>query len=310
MLNIFITVLPVFLIIGAGYAVMWRRLITKDVIDALAQFAQKFAIPCLLFLAVAELDLKAYFNIPLFASYYIPAGLIFMIGGFTGYLLFNRTPAQAVAVGFTVLFSNMVLLGFTIMERAYGVDALSTNYALASVHVLFCYIIGITCMETLRSNGVGIILIISSVFKAIFRNTLALGLILGFIFNFSGIILPETLIVSLEMMARSALPVALFALGGVLYRYKLSSNLPEVGAVAIIKLFIFPILVYIMGTYVFELETSVRNSAVIIAAMPPGINTYIFASMYNRAQQTAATSIVICTGLSIFTITAWLAFLN
>ena len=310
MLNIFITVLPVFLIIGAGYAVMWRRLITKDVIDALAQFAQKFAIPCLLFLAVAELDLKAYFNIPLFASYYIPASLIFIIGGFTGYLLFNRTPAQAVAVGFTVLFSNMVLLGFTIMERAYGVDALSTNYALASVHVLFCYIIGITCMETLRANGHGVILIIGSVFKAIFQNTLALGLILGFTFNFSGIILPETLSVVLEMMARSALPVALFALGGALYRYKLSSNLPEVGAVAIIKLFIFPTLVYIMGTYVFELEASVRNSAVLIAAMPPGINTYIFASMYNRAQKTAATSIVICTGLSIFTITAWLAFLN
>jgi len=310
MLNIFITVLPVFLIIGAGYAVMWRRLLTKDVIDALAMFAQKFAIPCLLFLAVAELDLKAYFNIPLFASYYIPASLIFIIGGFTGYLLFNRTPAQAVAVGFTALFSNMVLLGLTIMERAYGVEALSTNYALASVHVLFCYIIGITCMETLRANGHGVILIIGSVFKAIFQNTLALGLILGFTFNFSGIILPETLSVVLEMMARSALPVALFALGGALYRYKLSSNLPEVGAVAIIKLFIFPTLVYIMGTYVFELEASVRNSAVLIAAMPPGINTYIFASMYNRAQKTAATSIVICTGLSIFTITAWLAFLN
>ena len=310
MLNIFITVLPVFLIIGAGYAVMWRRLLTKDVIDALAMFAQKFAIPCLLFLAVAELDLKAYFNIPLFASYYIPASLIFIIGGFTGYLLFNRTPAQAVAVGFTALFSNMVLLGLTIMERAYGVEALSTNYALASVHVLFCYIIGITCMETLRANGHGVILIIGSVFKAIFQNTLALGLILGFSFNFSGIILPETLSVVLEMMARSALPVALFALGGALYRYKLSSNLPEVGAVAIIKLFIFPTLVYIMGTYVFELEASVRNSAFLIADMPPGINTYIFASMYNRAQKTAATSIVICTGLSIFTITAWLAFLN
>ena len=51
-------------------------------------------------------------------------------------------------------------------------------------------------------------------------------------------------------------------------------------------------------------------SAVLIAAMPPGINTYIFASMYNKAQQTAATSIVICTGLSIFTITAWLTFLG
>jgi malonate transporter len=49
---------------------------------------------------------------------------------------------------------------------------------------------------------------------------------------------------------------------------------------------------------------------VLIAAMPPGINTYIFASMYNRAQQTSATSIVVCTGLSVFTITAWLTFLG
>jgi predicted permease len=112
------------------------------------------------------------------------------------------------------------------------------------------------------------------------------------------------------MMARSGLPLALFALGGVLYRYEIRTNIPEVSAVAIIKLFIFPVLVYIMGTHVFELQTSVRNSAVLIAAMPPGINTYIFASLYNRAQQTAATSIVVCTGLSVFTITAWLTFLG
>lgn len=165
-------------------------------------------------------------------------------------------------------------------------------------------------METVHANGNGIKKIVNSVFKAIFRNTLALGLILGFVFNFTGFGLPEAFSVALEMMARSALPVALFALGGVLYRYEIKSNLPEVGAVAIIKLFIFPILVYLMATYIFDLHTSIRNSAVLIAAMPPGINTYIFASMYNKAQQTAATSIVICTGLSIFTITAWLTFLG
>ena len=76
------------------------------------------------------------------------------------------------------------------MERAYGVEALSTNYALASVHVLFCYIIGIACMETVHANGNGIKKIVNSVFKAIFRNTLALGLILGFVFkiNFGSIL--------------------------------------------------------------------------------------------------------------------------
>jgi predicted permease len=310
MLEIFITVLPVFLIIAAGYGAMWRGLLSNDAVDALAKFAQKFAIPCLLFLAVAQLDLKAYFNVPLFATYYLPAALIFTIGGMVGFLFFKRTPAQSVAVGFTTLFSNMVLLGLPIMERAYGTEALSTNYALASVHVLFCYIIGITCMEVLRADGHGPIAIFRAVTNAIFHNALALGLILGFAFNFSGIAMPDTLEAALEMMARSALPVALFALGGVLHRYKLNSNLPEVAAVGTIKLLLFPALVYIMGTHVFHLPVGVRNSTVIIAAMPPGINAYIFASMYNRAQQTAATSVVICTAISVFTITAWLAFLG
>ena len=49
MLSIFITVLPVFLIIGTGYIVMWRKLMSESSIDALALFAQKYAIPCLLF---------------------------------------------------------------------------------------------------------------------------------------------------------------------------------------------------------------------------------------------------------------------
>jgi predicted permease len=310
MLSIFITVLPVFLIIVAGYAAVWRALLSDDAVDALAKFAQKFAIPCLLFLAVARLDLKAFFNVPLFASYYLPAALSFVIGGMVGYLFFKRTPAQSVAVGFTTLFSNMVLLGLPIMERAYGTEALSTNYALASVHVLFCYIIGITCMEFLRADGHGPIAIVRAVTNAIFHNALALGLILGFAFNFSGIAMPDTLEAALEMMAQSALPVALFALGGVLRRYKFNSNLPEVAAVGIIKLILFPTMVYIMGTHVFDLPVGVRNSTVIIAAMPPGINAYIFASMYNRAQQTAATSVVICTAISVFTITGWLAFLG
>ena len=286
MLSIFITVLPVFLIIGTGYIVMWRKFMLESTIDALAMFAQKYAIPCLLFLAVANLDLKKYFNISLFASYYIPATIIFILGCITGYLFFKRSADEAVSVGFTTLFSNMILLGLTIMERAYGVDALSTNYALASVHVLFCYIVGITCMETVHANGNSINEVISSVIKAIFKNTLALGLILGFIFNFSGYALPEALDVTLQMMAKSGLPLALFALGGVLYRYEIRTNIPEVSAVAIIKLFIFPVLVYIMGTHVFELQTSVRNSAVVIAAMPPGINTiYLQVCIIGRNRQ-------------------------
>jgi len=310
MIEILITVLPAFIVIGAGYTAMWNRLMSEDAVDALAKFAQQFAIPCLLFTAVANLDLKAHFNGPVFASYYIPAGMIFVLGCLMGRFMFGRTPAQSVSVGFCTLFSNMVLLGLAILERAYGAESLSTNYALASVHVLFCYGIGITCMEVLRADGAGPVALVQAGLKAIFKNSLAIGLILGFVANLTNLTLPDVLNSALGMMTQSALPVALFALGGVLFRYKLTSNLPEVGGIAVVKLFVFPALVFIAATYVFDVATPVRNSLVMIAAMPPGINTYIFANMYNRAKQTAATSVVICTALSVLTISAWLAFLG
>ncbi len=47
-----------------------------------------------------------------------------------------------------------------------------------------------------------------------------------------------------------------------------------------------------------------------LAAMPPGINGYVFAAMYDRAVGTAASAVVLGTALSLLTITVWLALLG
>jgi predicted permease len=43
--------------------------------------------------------------------------------------------------------------------------------------------------------------------------------------------------------------------------------------------------------------------------MAPGVNTYIFASMYGKAQKVAATSVLVATVLSIFSVWLWLDWL-
>jgi malonate transporter len=45
---------------------------------------------------------------------------------------------------------------------------------------------------------------------------------------------------------------------------------------------------------------------VLTAAMAPGVNAYIFAQMYGRAQRVAASAVLISTGLTIFTASLWL----
>ncbi|MDG1970886.1 MAG: AEC family transporter, partial [Paracoccaceae bacterium] len=62
MLTIFNIVLPVFLVVGAGYAAAKAGIIANVTVDALMKFAQTYAIPCLLFLSIYRLDLGVVFD--------------------------------------------------------------------------------------------------------------------------------------------------------------------------------------------------------------------------------------------------------
>ena len=73
-------VLPVFFIIGFGYAAARAGLLSEGAIDGLMRFSQNFAIPCLLFRSIAELDLSTSFDPGLLLSFYIGAFAGFAAG--------------------------------------------------------------------------------------------------------------------------------------------------------------------------------------------------------------------------------------
>ena len=50
-------ILPVFLVLGFGYLATWKGWFSDSWNEGLTKFTQTFAIPCLLFRAIADLDL-------------------------------------------------------------------------------------------------------------------------------------------------------------------------------------------------------------------------------------------------------------
>jgi hypothetical protein len=60
---------------------------------------------------------------------------------------------------------------------------------------------------------------------------------------------------------------------------------------------------------VFDLSRGPLRSAVITSAMAPGINAYLFASMYGSAKRVAASSVLLGTALTVLTATFWLTVL-
>jgi malonate transporter and related proteins len=304
-------ILPVFLVIGFGYAMASARLIGAEGVDGIMKFAQNFALPCLLFKSVASLDLSAAYDPGLMISFYVGAFSGFAAGFFGARLLFNRPLADAVAIGFACLFSNSLLLGLAITERAYGPDALAGNYAIISIHSPLLYAAGIIMMELARSRGQGLAKaqLATQVARAIFSQPLVIGILCGFAVNLSGQTVPAFVMVAVDMMTRAAIPAALFGLGGVLIRYKPEGDRATIAMICAVSLILHPAVTYGMARFGFGLDTAGLRSATLTAAMAPGVNAYMFASIYGVAMRVNASAVLIATALSILTVWGWLQLL-
>ena len=308
-LTIINIIAPVFIVIGAGYLAVKSKLFSDDMVDGLNKFVVLFAIPCLLFKATSTLDLSAAYNWRVLVSFYSGAAINFVIATTLALKLFHRSPGEAVAIGFGTLFSNLLLLGLSISERAYGVESLDPAYAIISLHAPFCYLLGITAMEFMRARGRSVAGTARTVAKAMFRNSLMIGLALGFAFNLAGLALPQVAQSAVDMIARAALPAALFGLGGVLTRYVVRDTIGEAAMVSSLSLLLHPIITYILCLWL-DVPDATTRSVVLLAAMAPGVNAYLFAAMYNKALNTAASAVILGTAFSVITVSIWLIILG
>lgn len=305
---LFNVIIPVFLVVGAGYLAARRGMIGPQAVDGLSTFAMKFAIPCLLFKAIWTLDLHQGYDPTLLISFYTGNISSFMLGLFGTRLMFRRDWPDCVAIGFVALFSNLLLLGIPITERAYGPGALTSNFVIISLHPVICYGIGVTTMEIVRASGGSLAAAVPSILKAMFSNMLVVAIALGFAANLTGLVLPVPVVDALDLLARAGLPAALFALGGVLVRYKPEGDARIITWLCALSLVWHPSVTWTMGS-LLGLEPAQFRSAVLSAAMPPGVNAFLFSTIYGVGMRVAASTVLIATALSVLSIWFWLSIL-
>ncbi|MBO6717230.1 MAG: AEC family transporter [Rhizobiaceae bacterium] len=310
MLTILVTVAPVFLLIAIGYGGVRSGYLPGAVADALNAYAVRIAVPVLLFRALERLDLAAAFSPPLLVGFYAGAFTCFVIGLLLARRIFKRRPGEAVAVGFAAMFSNSVLLGLAILERSQGVEPLTAAFGIIALHAPLLYAVGMVTMELMRRDGRPLGETLRVAGRSIVVSPLMIGILAGAIVNLTGHWLPEPAMAAVDMIAQTAIPVALVGIGAAMTRYSLSTNLDEAGMVAVLSLVLHPTITFVLVHHIFVLPPEMQRAAVTLAAMPPGMNIYLFAVMYDRAVNLAASAFLLATVASVFTATFWIYVLN
>ena len=308
--KIALLILPVFLLIAAGFISSYLQFLKKNLVDNLAKFFQDFGIPFLLFFNFAILDLNNAFDFRIIFSFYSSMIISFVIISCVSYFIFKQPYMNSITLGFCAMFSNGVLLGLPISELAYGSESLFTNYTIIIGHAPLCYLVGITLIEVIKTERTPFALGLKNTVTAILFNNLAVGILLGIGFNFLDLKFSTNSEELLKKGTTWIIPLALFTMGGVLYYYRIATSYQLPFAIIFTSLLVQPTIVYLLGRYSWGIEIETLRNAVIMAAMAPGLNAYFFANMYDNSKDLVATTILLSTGLTVFSSSFWIYFLS
>jgi len=310
MLEVFFVVAPIFLLMGLGYLAVRFRLYPAEGTKALIGFVNNFATPCLLFQSMLNADFSTAFNPAIIGPFYAGALSVLAIGTLISAKMFRARPGVAVASGFSACFANSILIGFPLVQRAYGDAALPNVFSIISLHAPVLITVATLTIELARRDGRPLHEALGGVALRMVQNPLLWGVALGLIGNLLNLTLVEPVEASVRIMAGAVMPVALFGLGGALNEYRLADSWPQALVMTGLRLVVHPAIAWVLMVPVLGVDPEIARYGVLLAAMPAGINVYVFSTIYNRGVDVAANTVLLTTVLSIFTISGWLLFLG
>lgn len=307
-------VLPVFLLILAGWLSVTVKLLKVETGDAMGEFVFRIAVPVLLFRTIAGAQAGSGTPVKLWIAYFSGVTIAWTIGHLAATRLFGRDRRIGVIAGVSSAFANNVFIGLPLVERLVGEHGIVAVSVLLAVHLPLMMIAGTVLMEEAvrRETGTpgrGIFAVIRQTVINLVQNPLVIGLLAGSALRFSGFSLPPLLDNLTKQVAGIAGPLALLSLGMALKAYGLSGNLGLASVISAFKLLLLPACVFIT-CHMIGLDPQWTAAMVLTSSVPTGVNAWLIANRFGAGQGLAASAISLSTLLGVTTVTFWAAFVG
>ncbi len=301
MLVTLLIVLPIFIIIAAGYGAVATGVLRDKVADGLSDFVFVIAIPILLFRTMATASLPEVQPWFYWLAYFAALGVVWLAATVVSRQFFGLVGAELPVVGFTAAQSNTVFVGIPLIIQTFGDAGAVPLFLLIAVHLPIAMTVATLLVEKTDKSGSDRLVML----RKLASHPILLGIFLGLLYRLTGLPLPAPLASASKLIADAAAPTALFALGMTLRRYGINAPLGLVGVIAALKLLLHPALVYILAFHILPMPPVWAAVAVLFAACPSGVNGYLLAQRYQTGLALSSSVIAVTTMLGVFTTTFW-----
>ena len=320
MLNIFIITFPFFALVLCGYLAARRRMLPLEAIPGLNGFVLFFALPCMLYRFGATTPIAQLLDVSV-ALTWLAAGLI-MVGFTVATSLNPRIGWNDAAFGALVAaFPNSGFMGVPLLVALLGAQAAGPTILTMVIDMI---IISSLCIALSRLDGAdehGAAKALKSALKGVLTNPMPWSILLGALVSVLGLELPGPAGKVVGMLADAASPVALFTIGAVLARSQMLATAGHTPApalsdylpVALLKLFLHPLLVLLIGAGLIRLGLPLGRFAlvviVLVAALPSASNVSLLAERFGADNGRVARIILVSTAAAFVTFSVAVALL-
>ncbi len=292
--------LPIFLLIALGYGVASFRLLDRRASEGLSEFVFCIATPALVLRTMTSATLPPTQPWGYWAAYFIGVAIVWTIAMLFAQSWHKRTYSESVVAGFSAGQANTVLVGIPVILQAFGDAGAAPLFLLIAVHLP----VTMTLATLLYEGRKGVHW--AEIVKRLALHPILLALFVGVMLRSFDIQPSGPIKTVIDGIGNAASPCALIAMGLALQQYGMRASLRETLPIVALKLIAHPAIVYVLAFHVFEMPRVWAGVATLFAAMPTGVNAFLFAARYRVSEQLASSSIALSTVLALGTTLFWI----
>jgi predicted permease len=309
MLEVLSVTLPIFILIALGFAAMRSGATTAADIQALGSFVIRFALPALIFSALAQRPFAEIANAGYLAAYVAGSLAVFAAMFALARALKPGDRAREAIQALGSSCSNSGFVGYPMALLFVGPRATVAVALTMVVENVVVMPLALVLAESGRQSGKKTSAGSRRLVGQLARNPLIIAITLGAVTSFAGIGLPTPLARAINMLAMSSGAVALFVVGGMLVGFQVGGVTRDAARIVAGKLLLFPAAVFVAQLALApSLEPDLRRSMLIFASAPTLSIFPLIGRRYGQERVCAAT-VIMATGLSFLTMSALLLFL-
>jgi malonate transporter len=300
MQTILAVTVPFFALVLFGYVAGLRRWAPPEALPAFNGFLLYFAVPAMLFRFAANTPFDEITNGAYFVAWGLSGILITLAVTFVAWRLLRQRLRDAAFYGLAGAVANAGFMGVPLIVALLGERAAAPTILAIAADLVMVSSVGLVLVEMDGATRRGWREDVRDAAVRIFLNPFLLSMLLGAAFSGMGWRLQTPLTEIVKLLADSAGPCALFAIGVSLVRRDAPLRSPILALPVAVKLLLHPLVIWVVMR-AFGIDAFTTTVAVLVAALPSAGWVFIFALRYEADAGRISAIILWTTALAFVT---------